>query len=194
MDPEARRELDLLEALSNDTQLTQRRLSAKLGVALGLTNLYLKRLVQKGYLKCVNGRANRLRYVITPTGMAEKTRLTYEFMEYSLRLYSGARSRVRARLEPVSRQHSVRVAIYGTGEAAEVTYLSLRELDVQPTAIFADGGGTTFLNIPVLAIDEHANVPFDVLIVATFDRPSDLVSQLEQKGVERDKLMLLRDP
>jgi hypothetical protein len=79
MDPEARRELDLLEALSNDTQLTQRRLSAKLGVALGLTNLYLKRLVQKGYLKCVNGRANRLRYVITPTGMAEKTRLTYEF-------------------------------------------------------------------------------------------------------------------
>ncbi len=193
MNQEARRELDLLEALAGDAQLTQRRLAGRLGIALGLTNLYLKRMVRKGYVKCVNGHANRLLYVITPSGMAEKTRLTYEFMEYSLRLYRGARSRVRAVLEPFSRQRSVRVAIYGTGEAAEVTYLCLKEFQVQPAAIFGVEGGTTFLTIPVLAIEEHASVPFDVLIVATFDDPAALTAELESKGIAREKLLLLRD-
>ncbi len=194
MNPEARRELDLLESLASDAQLTQRRLAGKLGIALGLTNLYLKRMVHKGYVKCVNGQANRLLYVITPSGMAEKTRLTYEFMDYSLSLYRGARSRVRVLLEPFSRQHSLRVAIYGTGEAAEVTYLCLKELHVQPAAIFHVEGGSTFLNMPVLSIEEHASIPFDVLIVATFDRPAALVSELEAKGVIREKLVLLREP
>lgn len=193
MDSEARRELDLLEALSHDAQVTQRRLSHNLGIALGLTNLYLKRMIHKGYVKCINGQANRLLYVITPSGMAEKTRLTYEFMEYSLRLYRGARTRVRAVLEPFSHQESVRVAIYGTGEAAELTYLCLKELHVQPTAIFNADGGSTFLNLPVFSIAEHASVPFDALIVATLDQPSALIAELERRGVARDKLVLLRD-
>jgi DNA-binding MarR family transcriptional regulator len=194
MNPEARRELDLLEELSNDSQVTQRRLADKLGIALGLTNLYLKRMVRKGYVKCVNGRANRLLYVITPSGMAEKTRLTYEFMEYSLRLYRGARGRVREVLEPFSRLDRLSVAIYGTGEAAEVTYLCLRELHVQPTAIFDAEGGTTFLNTPVLSIVQHESVPFDVLILATFDTPAPLIATLESHGVAREKLVLLRNP
>jgi DNA-binding MarR family transcriptional regulator len=195
MNPEARRELDLLEALSNDAQLTQRRLAGRLGIALGLTNLYLKRMVRKGYVKCVNGRSNRLLYVITPSGIAEKTRLTYEFMEYSLRLYRGARGRVRTLLEPLAHQQSIRVAIYGAGEAAELTYLCLKELNVQPTVVFSiDGAGETFLNTPVLPISDHTRVPFDILIVATLDKPAPLVDELASHGVAREKLLLLRDP
>ena len=72
------RELHLLEALHGDQRITQRRLSTKLGIALGLTNLYLKRLVRKGYVKCVTVPHNRMRYLVTPRGIAEKTRLTYE--------------------------------------------------------------------------------------------------------------------
>ena len=60
MNSDARHELNLLEALTEDAHVTQRNLSAKLGMALGLTNIYLKRLVRKGYIKCVNVRPNRL--------------------------------------------------------------------------------------------------------------------------------------
>src|SRR5712691_11614831 len=97
---EARRSLRLLEAIADDSSITQRSIAAKLGVALGLANLYLKRLVRKGHVKCVNVRSNRLLYLITPKGISEKTRLTYEFMEYSLWLYKETRRHLHVVLEP----------------------------------------------------------------------------------------------
>src|SRR5438045_8500450 len=100
MDVEDRRNLQALEAIAEDAQITQRTLAGKLGMALGLTNIYLRRLVRKGYVKCVNVQSNRLRYLLTPTGIAEKTRLTYEFMEYSLFLYGQVRLHLRQVLEP----------------------------------------------------------------------------------------------
>src|ERR1700680_514131 len=91
MDVVARRELTVLDAITQDQHITQRCLAAKLGIALGLTNTYLKRLIRKGYIKCTNLRSNRLLYLITPQGVAEKSRLTYEFMDYSLHLYREVR-------------------------------------------------------------------------------------------------------
>jgi hypothetical protein len=60
-------------------------------------------------------------------------------------------------------------------------------------AIFNAQGGLTFLNMPVLPIEKHSDIPFDVLIVATFDHPAALIWELEVKGIPRDKLVLLRD-
>ena len=68
------RVLQVLEAVTQNSRITQRLLSTKLGIALGLTNMYLRRLTRKGYIKCVNIRPNRLRYLITPHGIAEKAR------------------------------------------------------------------------------------------------------------------------
>src|SRR5215471_11494444 len=125
MDIEARRDLKLLEAVEQDSRVTQRNLAGRLGIALGLTNIYLKRLVRKGYIKCVNVQSNRITYLITPRGIAEKARLTYEFMDYSLHLYSEVRKRLRAVLQECQAAHH-QVAIYGRGEAAEIAYLSLK--------------------------------------------------------------------
>src|SRR5262245_61842810 len=99
MDVESRRDLQLLEALENQSSsLTQRTLAARLGMALGLTNLYLKRLIRKGYVKCSTVAPNRLVYSLTPRGVAKKARLTYEFMKYSLDFYKDARRHLRESL------------------------------------------------------------------------------------------------
>src|SRR5262245_24628956 len=89
------RDLEVLEAVAEDQLITQRGLAARLGIALGLTNLYMRRLVRKGLIKCVNVQSNRLRYLITPRGIAEKSRLTFEYMEYSLFLYRQVRGHLR---------------------------------------------------------------------------------------------------
>src|ERR1051325_7861512 len=98
MDIEAHRDLQLLEAVEQNARVTQRSLANKLGIALGLTNIYLRRLVRKGYIKCVNVQSNRITYLITPRGIAEKARLTYEFMDYSLHLYGEVRQHLRSAL------------------------------------------------------------------------------------------------
>ncbi len=192
MDLEARRDLQVLEAVSENQRITQRSLATRLGIALGLTNIYLKRLVRKGYIKCVNVQSNRILYLITPRGLAEKTRLTYEFMEYSLRLYRQVRQHLRAVLQPCAENGLRHIAIYGVGEPAELAYLALRELGLEPVAIFDSGERPTFLGMQVRDISEHHLVAYDVLIVATLDRRSDLVGRLLREGVAAEKLLPLR--
>src|SRR6266487_852053 len=136
IDVEDRRNLQALEAIAANAHITQRTLAGKLGIALGLTNIYLRRLVPKGHVKCVNVQSNRLRYLLTPTGIAEKTRLTYEFTEYSLQMYGQVRRHLRAVLEPAMQGNRRRIAVYGTGEAAELAYLSITELGLELVGVF----------------------------------------------------------
>jgi DNA-binding Lrp family transcriptional regulator len=192
MDIEEHRDLQLLEAVEQDARVTQRTLSTKLGIALGLTNIYLKRLVRKGYIKCVNVQSNRISYLITPRGIVEKARLTYEFMDYSLHLYAGVRQRMRTVFQ-VCAAGGRRVAIFGRGEAAELAYLSLKEAGLEPVAIFDGDAGPEFLGMPVRPISEHAAIDYDLIIVATLERSAQqLVSVLLDNGVPREKLFSLR--
>jgi DNA-binding MarR family transcriptional regulator len=188
------RELKVLEAITEDERMTQRGLATRLGIALGLTNLYLKRLVRKGYIKCVNVQSNRVLYLITPKGIAEKTRLTYEFLDYSLKVYREGRRHLKTMLEPYAQQASARIAIYGTGEAAELAYLCLKELGLEPVAVFADAPGPAFFGTPVEPIAACAKQPFDAVIVAMLENPADVLLRLERLGIARDKLVPLREP
>jgi DNA-binding Lrp family transcriptional regulator len=191
MDVEAHRDLRVLEAVQQDSRLTQRGLASKLGIALGLANIYLKRMIHKGYIKCVNVQPNRISYLITPRGIAEKARLTYEFMDYSLHLYGEVRQHLRAALRECAAAGK-RVAIYGSGEAAELAYLSLKESGLDPVAVFDADGGHEFLGMPVLPIADHATIEFDLIIVASLDRSGQPMQALLDVGVAKDKLFPLR--
>ena len=191
MDIEAHRDLKMLEAVEQDSRITQRNLSTKLGIALGLTNIYLKRLVRKGYIKCVNVQSNRITYLITPRGISEKARLMYEFMDYSLHLYGEVRQHLRETLADCAAADR-RVAIYGRGEAAEIAYLSLREAGLEPVAIFDETNGVEFLGMPVRPVAEHEQVAYDLMIVATLERSGTQVASLLRLGIPRDKLFPLR--
>jgi predicted transcriptional regulator len=188
---ESHRDLQLLEAVHQDSRVTQRGLASKLGIALGLTNIYLKRLVRKGYIKCVNVQPNRISYLLTPRGITEKARLTYEFMDYSLHLYAVVRQHLRAVLQECAAADK-RVAIYGRGEAAELAYLSLKECGLDPVAIFDATNGQDFLGQPVRLIAEHGEVDFDLMIVATLESTGEQVNGLIREGVPREKLFPLR--
>jgi len=191
MDTEARRHLRLLEAVAQDSRVTQRGLATKLGIALGLTNIYLKRLARKGYIKCVNVQSNRLSYLITPRGIAEKARLTYEFIDYSLHLYGEVRQHLRATLHECAASGR-RVAIFGRGEAAEIAYLSLKEFRLEPIAIFDEEAGPEFLGMPVRPIAEHGEVPYDLMVVATLESSGQQWANLVRYGIPPEKLFPLR--
>jgi hypothetical protein len=143
-------------------------------------------------VKCINVKSNRLRYLLTPTGIAEKTRLTYEFMEYSLRLYGQVRQRLRVVLEPAVRAHQCRIALYGTGEAAELAYLSITELGLKLVGIFGVSASGQFLGQEVLPIERHHDVAFDVLLVASLERADALLEQMVELGIARERVVTLR--
>src|SRR5438093_9988155 len=127
MDLQGQRDLVLLSELDRNGGATQRGLATKLGVALGLTNLYLKRLARKGYIKITTISRHRIRYLLTPQGFAEKSRLTYQYMQYSLSYYRDMRGRLKDMLSSLDDIKGQRIAICGTGELSELTYLALKE-------------------------------------------------------------------
>jgi DNA-binding MarR family transcriptional regulator len=188
---ESRRDLQLLEALEHEATITQRTLASRLGMALGLTNLYLRRLVRKGYVKCVSVSPNRLVYSLTPKGMARKARLTYEFMKYSLDFYRDARQHLRRSLVGAVAERK-RIAIYGTGDTAELVFLLVREMGLELVAVFDANGDGNFLGLPVHSITEHHGVVYDVLVVAILERPAGTVKLLTKLGVAPERILMLR--
>jgi DNA-binding MarR family transcriptional regulator len=197
MKPTQARDLEILTAVDEGGALTQRALAQRLGVALGLTNLYLKRLSRKGYLKIVEfprkpATRKRLRYLLTPKGIAEKTRLTYEHMAYALNLYRRTRETLRQTLAELAPAGAKRIVLYGTGDAAELAYLTLREFGLEPVAVFATRGSGDFLGYRVRPAAELAEEEIDRVIVATFDRPEPVVAELIALGVPAAKLVTLR--
>jgi DNA-binding MarR family transcriptional regulator len=191
MDLQGQRDLILLSELDRNGGATQRGLATKLGVALGLTNLYLKRLARKGYIKITTIPRNRIRYLLTPQGFAEKSRLTYQYMQYSLSYYRDMRGRLKDMLSSLEGIHGQRVAICGTGELAELTYLALREMNIDCIG-FVDGNTReTFLSCPVSSPDRIAGWQLDRVLIADLDRAAAYEEQLVQSGVPREKLLRL---
>ena len=85
--------LQLLDEISKGEPLSQRDLSKKLNLALGLVNSYLKNLVSKGYITIKTIPAKRYTYYLTPKGFSEKTRLTYQLLQDYTNIYRDSTQR-----------------------------------------------------------------------------------------------------
>lgn len=137
----------ILEEITRDEAITQRKLSQRVGIALGVTNSYVRRLVRKGHLKASTLPRNRLKYFVTPSGLALKARLTYEYVTGSLHFYQEARTRLKEALATLEREGAKRIAFLGTGDLAEIAYLTLQEGGLEFAGIFDDArAGETFFN------------------------------------------------
>tara|TARA_B100000795_G_C22630947_1_gene372581 strand:- start:24 stop:368 length:345 start_codon:yes stop_codon:yes gene_type:complete len=83
--------LDLLRKLEVNPKYTQRELSLETAASLGKVNYCLKKLIEKGWVKLVNFSSNPDKsgysYFLTPRGIEEKTRLTFEFLKIKMEEY-----------------------------------------------------------------------------------------------------------
>jgi len=139
--PETSREIALLESIERDPDVTQASLATQLGVAVGTINWHLKRLIEKGYVKIKRAERKKLRYIITPDGIALRARLTVDYIEQQFLLYRRVRQRVNEQIEQVRNAGYGRVRIMGTGDVAEICKLTCMEQGIE---VVTDG------NAPVL--------------------------------------------
>lgn len=191
MNLQGQRDLLLLTELERDSAVTQRSLAVKLGVALGLTNLYVKRLARKGYIKVTTIPSHRVRYLLTPQGFAEKSRLTYLYMQYSLAHYRDMRARLRGTLLRAAESGMKRVVIYGTGELAEMAYLSLREMNMVLVGFVDDGQQPSFLSYPVWRPQTLAEWEFDAVLLADLDGAARQKENLGRHHIPDAKILAL---
>src|SRR3990170_7551766 len=141
---ESGRELTLLEEIERDPDTNQATLAAKLGVAVGTVNWHLKRLIEKGYVKVKRAERRKLRYIITPDGIALRARLTVAYVGNSLALYRETREGAKRALQEARRRGYRALGIAGDGELAEICRLTCLE---QGFPIADDGSAPALLEV-----------------------------------------------
>jgi DNA-binding MarR family transcriptional regulator len=194
----------ILTELEAGHDISQRSLAERLGIALGLTNLLMRRVVRKGWVRVVHIRPNRVRYLLTPAGIAEKSRMTRKYLSASFSFYAEARDRIRTRLDELSADwDSVsndcpsgggikRIVFFGGGEVSEVGYVCLQGTDLTLVAV-VDDKVQHFFGVPVCGYQELGPVavagrPYDRVVVMSFENLAKIRKQLARRGVPPERV------
>lgn len=138
------RDLIILEQIEKDPDATQASLADHLGVAVGTVNWHFKRLIEKGYVKVQRAERRKLRYIITPEGLALRARLAMDYIQTSFRMYRLVRERMSDALKQVRQAGFNKVQLAGEGDVAEVCRLTCLEQGIE---IVEDAGA------PLLRVD-----------------------------------------
>ncbi len=94
----------ILRLLHENPELTQRELGERVGISLGAVNYCLRALIERGLVKAGNFSASQNKlgysYLLTPSGIAEKARLTSRFLARKKTEYDA----LRIEIETLSRE------------------------------------------------------------------------------------------
>jgi DNA-binding MarR family transcriptional regulator len=185
------RELEILERLENNGHLTQRDLSKEVGIALGLVNHLLKKMVTKGWIKIKNIDSKKIRYLITPEGAREKSSLLYKRVESTIHFYLEAKRIIKDKVIHLKNEGIKDVSIYGINHISEVLFIVLKELGLELVHVVDDNKeGEVWFGYNVIGMDQFVASNATVLILAAFDKEEIDGFCKEQENV---KVVLLRE-
>ena len=188
MDKQGIAELNILQEIDSDGQCSQRELSRRSGVTLSILNVYLKGLVRKGYVSVRDMPGRRLWYNLTPIGMAEKAKMTLEYMKWSLAKYQDIRDRVRVVCQKLKQENKLNMVICGVSDAAEIFYLATIESGLKVVGVVDDSrAGKKWLNFRVKKVSSlKSSTSYDAIIIGDIDRYYELAQQLSSLPISDD--------
>jgi DNA-binding MarR family transcriptional regulator len=177
-DDEAVITLGLLNAVEENSALTQRSVAGELGIALGLANAYLKRCVRKGLIKVSMAPANRYAYYLTPKGFAEKSRLTARYLSISFNFFRAAREQCSATFGECADQGWRRVLLAGAGDMSEIATLCAADLGLQLVGIFdPNSEAAEIAGLPVFRRLKDAG-RYDAVVITDLREPQKTFNRL----------------
>lgn len=180
----------ILEHLEQTPNLTNRIAAEKLGVSVKLTHGVFRKLVKKGWIYTTKRDGRSLFYFLTPKGIAEKVRLTYEFLDFTRQFYQQARRLSSEVCQRLAQSGARKVALLGTGDLAEIVYLGIAEHRLRLTHVFdLSSSSTGFMGMPVLpatGIPSLGTASCDRILVALYDPKEPLRPNFLPEGILPD--------
>jgi len=179
----------LLDEISKGESLSQRDLSKKLDIALGLVNSYIKNLVSKGYITVKAIPSKRYAYYLTPKGFTEKTRLTYHHLQNFTNLYREARRDFKDLFISLHKEGVKSVVFAGADESAEIAYLSLQEFEIKFAGIVdSERKGKDFFKYKIMPFEMLKEVDADFIIISSFVKKDAVYARLINEGILPEKI------
>lgn len=188
------RSLLLLEELSKEEALSQRDLSKRLNIALGLVNSYIRNMISKGYVRVSSFPRHRYTYLLTTKGFAEKSRLTYQHLHYFTNLYTNVRKDFSSLFRRLETGGVKRVLFCGVDEVAEIACLSLQETGIELSGVVdsikSDEKFFRHTVSPVENLDKYA---YDRIIITSLKKGDALREILNKMGIADDMICRVDD-
>jgi len=191
-DLEDHKTLQILNELSDNGYTTQRDISTSLGIALGLVNSYIKNLITKGYIKVKSIPPRRYAYYLTPKGFAEKTRLTYHFLQNYTRIYREARVSLKTLFNELQARGVKRVVFAGADEVAEIAYLTLQETELELSGIVdEEKAGKKFFGREILPIKDLGSIVHDSIVITSYKKSEKLYKELLINKIDKKDIKVI---
>ena len=183
-------ELDTLLEIKKNPSTTQRSLSRKLNISLGLTNAIIKNLIHRGWLKAKKDTGRKLLYIITPEGMANVSRLMYNRFQETLHYYHYTKDLLTAYLTKLYQKGERTINIYGTGQLAEITYYAGIGTPLKLNTIISDNPSLSkkkFLGHEVLTLSEFVQKMSETPASENLIILSTVSQEKDEKGKDKTK-------
>lgn len=132
------RDLQFLKELEQNPNVSQRELSHKLNIALGVTNACLKKMIRRGWIKIKKIPPRRIGYYLTPHGFAEKSKLTYRFLSNTIHQYTATKKDITEKLLSLQGAGIKRIAFFGASDEMEIAYVTLAGVKLELVGIVDD--------------------------------------------------------
>ncbi len=188
-DKESQLTLELLQAIDNKDDISQRHLAQQMGVALGLANSYLKRCVKKGLVKIKTAPANRYLYYLTPHGFSEKARLTGEFLSTSLTLFRQSGDVYAELLSDCQHRGLERVVFAGVSDLTEIAYMRSLQSSIEVAGVFQPYAERDhFFDLDVCE-ELDSLQPFDAVVMTSLEQTNELLEKIYAQ-LPADKVMV----
>ena len=175
--------------IDRNSDHSQRELSSRLNISLGLVNTFLKRLVNKGYFKVTTMPRNRVKYFLTPEGLARKAKLTAEYLRYSVNFYRDIKALLLDKYAQMERDQVKSILFFGAGEVADLAYLYLQLTPIRLAGIIDESKkGRDFFDHEIVGIEGTRQADWDVILVTRLDHIEKTIDMLAEAGVDRTKI------
>ncbi len=176
--------LELLQAIEQRDDISQRYLAQQMGVALGLANSYLKRCVKKGWIKVTTAPANRYLYYLTPMGFAEKARLTTEFFTTSFALFRQSGDEYTVLLQALAQKQNARLLFVGLSDLTEIALMRALQAELPVLGVYQPGldaeSNDRFFGLPILSEWPQAS-EFSIAVLTSMEQTTELLNEVEQR-------------
>ncbi len=177
--------LRLMGEIGQNGARSQRDLARRLNLSLGLVNRFLKRLVNKGYFKIMTMPRNRVKYFLTPEGLARKSRLTVDYLRYSVDFYREVRALLLEKFRELEASQSRSILFFGVGEVAELAYLYMQLTDLRLVGIVdTSHKSREFFGFKVDDPSRLNQGDWDVILLTRLEDPERDLGFLTESGVD----------
>jgi DNA-binding MarR family transcriptional regulator len=181
--------LRLMGEVDRDGNSSQRELSQRLDISVGLVNTFLKRLVSKGYFKVKTMPRKRLKYFLTPEGLARKSRLTAEYLRYSINFYRDVKELLLTKFSDMESHQVSKVLFFGAGEVAEMAYLYLQLTRLELVGLIDDQKkGKKFFGIVIKGTESVSEMQWDMVLLTRLDHTEEAIEKLAHAGIGLDRI------